>query len=157
LRYFPRILLFCFLSSSVVQVLAQETVPHETDLHLATNAHKLFETYCFDCHDGSAKEGGLDLSQLLEKERFDGTLVFENVITARMPPKDAEQPTSAEKRIILEWLSNRQAENSLLIGGLVGTSSFTASTICSGRSWMLSGRSRTTAVRMLSIRTAGSC
>ncbi len=112
MRYFHRILLFCFLASTSVQVLAQETVPLETDLHLATNAHKLFETYCFDCHDGSAKEGGLDLSQLLEKERFDGTLVFENLITARMPPKDAEQPTSAEKRVILDWLSTRQAEDS---------------------------------------------
>ena len=31
---------------------------------------KLFETYCFDCHDDASQEGGLDLIALLDSEDF---------------------------------------------------------------------------------------
>jgi len=70
-----------------------------------------FEKYCFDCHDAAAKEGGLDLSNLLSKNDFDGSLVFEHLITAKMPPKQQHQPTANEKRLMLEWLARHQEEN----------------------------------------------
>ncbi len=69
-----------------------------------------FENYCFDCHDEAAKEGGLDLSNLLSKNDFDGSLIFEHLITAKMPPKQQQQPTPDEKRLMLGWLAQHQAE-----------------------------------------------
>ncbi len=112
LKNLKQILLFCIAAVAAVRVDAQETVPHEIDLRVAAEAQQLIATYCFDCHDESSKEGGLDLSQLLNKDRFVGTILFENLITARMPPRDAEQPTAAEKQLILNWLSQRPAQSS---------------------------------------------
>ena len=69
---------------------------------------ELLRQYCFDCHEGASGEGGFDFAGSLRKETFDGALAFENLITARMPPADAEQPTAAEKQVILKWLAARQ-------------------------------------------------
>ena len=79
---------------------------------LRTDATGLLKTYCFDCHGNSSGEGGLDLSDLLDKGDFDGNLVFENLMTAKMPPEDSERPSTAEKRLILNWLATRQVEDS---------------------------------------------
>lgn len=70
---------------------------------------KLFETYCFDCHDDTSQEGGLDLVRLLEQRVFDGTLIFEHLITEKMPPSDAGQPDDVERLQLLNWLARRQA------------------------------------------------
>ena len=72
-------------------------------------AKKFLAAYCFDCH-GEGGEGGLNLVGLLEKNDFDGTFLFENLITAKMPPSDMEQPSVDEKRVILKWLAERQKE-----------------------------------------------
>lgn len=79
-----------------------------SDSPLTGDAKKLFMTYCLDCHDGSSQEGGLNLVALLEKNTFDSTFIFENVITGKMPPGDMEQPTDAERSVMLEWLATVQ-------------------------------------------------
>ena len=71
-------------------------------------AQEHFEQYCFDCHDGETKKGGLDLSEVLEREGSDGSLVFENLITAKMPPANKEQPKAEERQLMLQWLAQRQ-------------------------------------------------
>ncbi|MFN9956372.1 MAG: DUF1587 domain-containing protein, partial [bacterium] len=63
-----------------------------------------------DCHDASSKEGGLNLTEFLDRDKFDATLVFENVITERMPPSEADQPSPDERKAILQWLANHSAE-----------------------------------------------
>ena len=68
----------------------------------------LLQQYCFDCHEGVDGEGGFDLVGSLHQGDFDGTLAFENLITAKMPPSDAEQPTAVEKQTILKWLAHRE-------------------------------------------------
>ena len=71
-------------------------------------AQEHFEQYCFDCHDGETKKGGLDLSEVLEREGSDGSLVFENLITAKMPPANKKQPKAEERQLMLQWLAQRQ-------------------------------------------------
>jgi len=73
-------------------------------------AIQAFGRYCFDCHDGEMKKGDLDLVALLEKGDADHTLAFENLITAKMPPKNKKQPGAGEKRLMLDWLAKRQDE-----------------------------------------------
>ena len=76
--------------------------------NLDGQALQLFENYCFDCHDGESRKGDLDLVALLEKGGADHTLAFENLITAKMPPKNKKQPSAGEKHLMLEWLAKRQ-------------------------------------------------
>jgi hypothetical protein len=82
-----------------------------TPLGLKEAALGQFENYCFDCHDGEAKKGDLDLVSLLGKGDFDGSLIFEHLITAKMPPKNKKQPALKEKQLMLDWLAQRQTEN----------------------------------------------
>ena len=73
-------------------------------------APQLFQTYCFECHANGMKEGGLDLEELLKKEAFDATLLFEHLITKKMPPRDAEQPSKKERAVLLSAVAERQPE-----------------------------------------------
>lgn len=66
-----------------------------------------FETYCMDCHDASTAEGGFNLEKRLSQTEMDGTLAFENLITRRMPPEDADQPTDTDREEMLKVLAAR--------------------------------------------------
>ncbi len=98
--------LLCFLGF----VFFAEANP-STSLKFKETALGHFENYCFDCHDGEAKKGDLDLANLPEKGDFDSSLIFEHLITAKMPPKNKKQPSAEEKKLMLDWLSRRQAES----------------------------------------------
>ncbi|MCH2061240.1 MAG: DUF1588 domain-containing protein [Verrucomicrobiales bacterium] len=68
-----------------------------------------FENHCFDCHDGETKKGDLDLVLLLGKDNADSSIIFEHLITAKMPPKNKKHPSAEEKKLMLNWLAQRQA------------------------------------------------
>jgi hypothetical protein len=99
----------CIVMLAALPTAAQKvTQPAGTPVR--ADASKLIETYCFDCHDDVSKEGDLDLISLLETSNFDGAPIFEKLITAKMPPDYAEQPSPEERRLLLNWLANRQEE-----------------------------------------------
>ncbi len=81
-----------------------------TSTKLKEAALEQFENHCFDCHDDETRKGGLDLVGQLGKGDTDGSLVFEHLITAKMPPKNKKQPTLKEKQLMLDWLAQRQVE-----------------------------------------------
>ncbi|MGD1978149.1 MAG: hypothetical protein PVJ98_02045, partial [Akkermansiaceae bacterium] len=68
----------------------------------------ILETYCFDCHDDASAKGNFNLEMLLGREGFDGTLMFENLLTDKMPPADKERPVLEEKQKVLKWLAKQQ-------------------------------------------------
>ena len=74
-------------------------------------AMELFENHCFDCHDEDVKKGNVNMAKLFDAGSFDGTLMFENLITAKMPPKNKKQPSTKEKSAMLDWLAKRQADH----------------------------------------------
>ena len=78
---------------------------------LGEQAMQHFDKYCFDCHDEELKKGDLDLVALMEKEGANYIWAFENLITAKMPPKNKKQPSAEEKQVMLGWLARRQLEN----------------------------------------------
>jgi hypothetical protein len=78
---------------------------------LDEKAVELLESYCFDCHDTASQKGNLNMEELLKKDSFDGALMFENLLTGKMPPADKDQPQAKEKRELLEWLAGRQGKN----------------------------------------------
>ena len=73
----------------------------------------LLETYCFDCHDEDVKKGNFDMAAALAAGGFDGSLMFENLITGKMPPDSKPQPSADERRTILDWLAERETRTKL--------------------------------------------
>ncbi|HVJ68324.1 MAG TPA: DUF1587 domain-containing protein, partial [Caulifigura sp.] len=70
----------------------------------------LFEKYCVECHSGTDPEAGLDVKQMLEGgvpkhrkvwEKALGLVKLEN-----MPPADSEQPTKAERELLVQWMDD---------------------------------------------------
>ena len=82
-----------------------------TSTQLKEEAWGHFENYCFGCHDEEVKKGNLDLAGLLKGDVSDRSVIFENLITAKMPPIKKKQPNIQEKEVMLEWLSKSQIEN----------------------------------------------
>ena len=78
---------------------------------LDKKAVELLESYCFDCHDTASQKGNLNMEELLQKDSFDGALMFENLLIGKMPPADKDQPNAKEKRELLEWLAGRQGKH----------------------------------------------
>ena len=70
-----------------------------------------FENYCFDCHDEDTQKGNINMAKLFDDGSFDGSLMFENLITAKMPPENKKQPNAEEKQVMLDWLAKRKLEN----------------------------------------------
>ena len=98
------LLLYVVGLSSLVEAEASPQSPREFE----EMAQEHFEQYCFDCHDGETKKGEVDLTQLLGQAGTDGALVFENIITAKMPPANKKQPKAEERQLMLQWLAQRQ-------------------------------------------------
>ncbi|MGB1129592.1 MAG: DUF1592 domain-containing protein [Haloferula sp.] len=69
---------------------------------------EVLEWHCFDCHDDATKKGGFNLEKRLEEGGFDASLMFENMLTGKMPPADKDQPDLEEKRVVLDWLAEQQ-------------------------------------------------
>lgn len=69
----------------------------------------LLEKYCYACHGYGAAEGGRTLDAFASDEARQGDrdlwwAVLKNVRAGMMPPAGEEQPTSAERDIITEWV-----------------------------------------------------
>ena len=95
-----------FLILWIVGIIGLVSAKADTDsIH---QPYELFENYCFDCHDDEVKKGNLDMISLLDERTFDGTLMFENLITGKMPPSNKSQPGITEKKQMLDWLSKKQ-------------------------------------------------
>ena len=88
-------------------LIASNSAAEEVEDHV----FEVLEYHCFDCHDDATKKGGFNLEKLLEKGRFDRSLLFENLLTGKMPPADEEQPATKEKRAVLNWLAGRKGDH----------------------------------------------
>lgn len=67
---------------------------------------------CFDCHDQDSSSGDLDLEGLVTKRplvvnRSHWLNVIEQLKVRSMPPADADQPSDADRRAMLGWLTDR--------------------------------------------------
>lgn len=83
----------------------------------------LFESHCYECHDSSAKQGGLDLSALkVELSSTDNfarwVKVHDRIESGEMPPKKQPRPPVAETTAVSKWLKESliKAEQAQLAG-----------------------------------------
>ena len=103
-----RVLLMC-IGSTIFAASDVKAAYSPTALQ-TEEAMSLFAEYCLDCHSGDGAEGRFDFAKKLERRSFDATLAFENLITQKMPPADAEAPTNQEQQKMLAWLAGQQKE-----------------------------------------------
>ena len=91
---------------------AQPVTLHAVDADL----RNYLETHCFDCHDATAKKGGLDLEslpiQLDAREPFEKwALVHDRIAAGEMPPKSRKmRPSEEENTAALKLLDHRLHE-----------------------------------------------
>ena len=90
-----RLTICLFVLVSATSLRAQEAPAH-------------FERFCIDCHDDITQKGNLDLVALLGKPGADRSIVFENLITGKMPPKKKRQPSAAQRAEMLAWLASHE-------------------------------------------------
>jgi copper chaperone CopZ len=81
-----------------------------TSLVSAAELNKFFRTHCFDCHAGESAAAGLNLKTLARDfENQDvarrWVRVHDRIASGEMPPRDADQPTKAERNAIVKSLS----------------------------------------------------
>ena len=72
-----------------------------------SNGWPLIQRFCLDCHDQDNKEGELDLSSYDSFERLEShggavQRLLEMVQFGAMPPEDANQPTSHERKTLVD-------------------------------------------------------
>lgn len=86
------------------------------DFKIPKQAEALLETYCWDCHDSGTQKGKIQLDHLEElgqQARLDLlNQALEHTFSGEMPPKKEDQPTTAEREILVDWMwSELQAFN----------------------------------------------
>ncbi len=84
---------------------------------------EFFQTYCFECHDSQAKQGGLDLSALklngANAEDFARWVkIHDRIESGEMPPKQKPRPPAAETAAATKLLKQSliKAEQATLAG-----------------------------------------
>ncbi len=73
---------------------------------------EILEHYCFDCHGDGSEKGGFDLEKFLAEGDRDGSLMFENLLTGKMPPAKEDQPDNKERKEVLAWLAGKKKNDS---------------------------------------------
>jgi mono/diheme cytochrome c family protein len=90
----------------------------QAQVHALNKPEAFFAKFCLDCHDASAKEGGLSLVGLSAKYS-DPELhktwvrIFDRIRAGEMPPKDELQPTAKQREVLLAELEQKLHEASL--------------------------------------------
>ena len=78
---------------------------------LKAQATQVLRTYCVSCHGPKKQEGEVQLNTLESLDAVDRQALFRQIQEAvhltEMPPKEANQPTYAERQILLQWLDSQ--------------------------------------------------
>lgn len=90
---------------------AVAAAPADLDARLVRDVKPLVARYCHECHAGEAVEGDVDLAadaSLADVRRSLGKWqrARDVVHDRQMPPKDAPQPTDAERAVLEGWLAD---------------------------------------------------
>jgi hypothetical protein len=93
----------------VTSSLAADQVSRERDFR--AKVQPLLKKYCADCHGGGVTEGDLDLDRFesardVLRGREEWLKVLQKLAVAAMPPKDADQPSPAERRLLMAWVDD---------------------------------------------------
>ena len=98
-------------ATTVASIADAQTSREAREQALRERVQPLIAKYCADCHAGDAAEGGLSFDKfknvrqiLVGRETWLG--VVAKLRVKAMPPEDAEQPTQAERKFLLDWIDS---------------------------------------------------
>ena len=80
----------------------------EVSAGFAATVQPLLKKYCLDCHSAAVKKGSLDLERfatldLVRRDLMPWQQLIEQLEADEMPPKDKPQPTTDERKRLVEW------------------------------------------------------
>jgi mono/diheme cytochrome c family protein len=76
------------------------------DAAIPAQARRFLDAHCVDCHSGAEPEAGLALDATTKTPAVATWVrIHDRIQSGEMPPPEAEQPTAAEKRELLDWLA----------------------------------------------------
>lgn len=83
-----------------------------SEASFATSVQPLLAKYCVDCHGAKKQKGDRRFDKLTGKIADDNSLVdlqdiLDQLNLSEMPPEDAPQPTVAERRAAIRWLTSQ--------------------------------------------------
>ena len=94
--------------------LRSETTLAESQLspvELEDAATRVFSRYCVSCHGPDKQEGEVELNDLVAMDAVARQTLLANVHElvhlGDMPPKDAKQPSEADRKVLLNWLNSQ--------------------------------------------------
>ena len=72
----------------------------------------LLQRLCFDCHSGDSVESGLNVQTLVSQNDFAKDFrgwrkVVSQLRSRQMPPRDAAQPSTAERKRLSDWIDTQ--------------------------------------------------
>ena len=98
----------------VAQTASKTAVSSNVELdptELEERATRVLRTYCVSCHGTDKQEGKVQLHALETIDAVDRQSLFRKaqdvVHLAEMPPEDAKQPSDAERKVLLQWVSSQ--------------------------------------------------
>ena len=103
--------LFAQAAPSTAKIAPTASNPAMDPTELQTHATRVLRTYCVSCHGPDKQEGEVQLGALESLDPVDRQDLFREVQDVvhltEMPPEEAKQPTDAERRILLQWLTSQ--------------------------------------------------
>ncbi|AWB68985.1 hypothetical protein C2869_09580 [Saccharobesus litoralis] len=80
------------------------------DAHFNQKVRPLLDKYCFGCHGADTQKGGIQLDNLSpdfvnSHDAPNWHAALDMINTGEMPPKKKQQPSDAERRILVDWLT----------------------------------------------------
>jgi len=101
--------IICFSQASTGEETVVSANSVKGELSLPRNVQAVLKSRCIDCHGADTSEGGVrfdNLSTLILDSRLElFNKAQEQIFFDQMPPKDADQPSEAEREIVTDWLS----------------------------------------------------
>lgn len=123
MKYFFSIILLVFLAGGCQRNPSGESNPPVATIPLLNNVNRspakataedhagasYLRKYCFECHDSSTSEGDVNLEAFSQQQTLRQIMdVYDQTVLESMPPKEAEQPSVAERTAFVSILDQMQ-------------------------------------------------
>src|SRR5258706_7583588 len=112
----PNILFACALLFTLTALGVPASSRQRTDA-FETSIKPFLQTYCYGCHGGTRPAAGFDLTSYATQDSVVSDQRRWNLVLARleageMPPSQSrQQPTSAQRRAVVDWIETVSAED----------------------------------------------
>ncbi len=108
---FHRSVIFASLIAALTWVQAAKAVQLAGAAKFKKNIQPVLEEFCYDCHGGGEKSGGVALDALNASTNSADSRdlwwrVLKNLRTGLMPPAKKSQPTKEQKELVAHWIKD---------------------------------------------------